>query len=182
MCLGENLTNLSVDAMCLLLAAIIILIGIGYDGIMASHAAPFHYFFYGDVSPTGMARWPWSWRRWRRNGEQSEHAHPRLILEPADCTAGRTPPHRLQGVLVQLADEERASERARRKIPLHFGAVSFVRSLALGRSVGRSVGLPPPLARPPLGRQGSSRALHLRCGGWLYLVGGRQLNGARAHS
>ena len=178
MCLGENLTNLSVDAMCLLLAAIIILIGIGYDGIMASHAAPFHYFFYGDVSPTGMARWPWSWRRWRRNGEQSEHAHPRLILEPADCTAGRTPPHRLQGVLVQLADEERASERARRKIPLHFGAVSFVRSLALGRSVG----LPPPLARPPLGRQGSSRALHLRCGGWLYLVGGRQLNGARAHS
>ena len=60
MCLGENLTNLSVDAMCLLLAAIIILIGIGYDGIMASHTATFHYFFYGDVSPTGMARWPWS--------------------------------------------------------------------------------------------------------------------------
>ena len=149
MCLGENLTNLSVDAMCLLLAAIIILIGIGYDGIMASHAAPFHYFFYGDVSPTGMARWPWSWRRWRRNGEQSEHAHPRLILEPADCTAGRTPPHRLQGVLVQLADEERASERARRKIPLHFGAVSFVRSLALGRSVGRSVGRSPSAPRSP---------------------------------
>ena len=96
--------------MCLLHVAIIILTGIGYDGIMASHAAPFHYLFYGDVSPTGMARWPWSWRRWRRNGEQSEHAHPRLILEPADYSRrADAAALRLQGVLVELADEEGAS-------------------------------------------------------------------------
>ena len=48
----------------------------------------------------------------------------------------------------------------------------------------RSLGLPPPSTPrpPPVRRQGSSRALHSRCGRWLYLVGGRQLNGARVHS